>query len=373
LEGVSAIYEFVQRQVEGYAKVQGSLPQGLENDRRTFNNVKAFIERSVLENGSNDYEWNAQVKEQLERQRFLIDIPITEFLFRVFYERPKLIEGALQYFNEGGLINQNDRNFVSGYLLAYEFASRDTSEIAKRKSAEKKSLADLRSEFERYLSTSEKELISFLEESNAKTRESVQASDQMVKEKESEFYKWFDQQQSFYKVFFEEATKNVGDWEVLYRDKLKLEAPAQYWRDRASTLRGEGNSWTKWLFVAIGVGILILTVILLLLTNGRLENLFKSTGSAIKWSVILITIISFLAYAVKVFSKLAFSSYHLVRDAEEREQLTYVYLALKKEKGVDETERHLIMQSLFSRADSGLLKDDGGPTMPSIIDKAIQR
>ena len=30
-------------------------------------------------------------------------------------------------------------------------------------------------------------------------------------------------------------------------------------------------------------------------------------------------------------------------------------------------DRQLIMQSLFSRADTGLLKDDSGPTMPNDI------
>ena len=69
---------------------------------------------------------------------------------------------------------------------------------------------------------------------------------------------------------------------------------------------------------------------------------------------------------------MTFSTFHLSRDAEEREQLTYVFLAMQKEKAIDPTERHLIMQSLFSRADTGLLKDEGSPTMPgNIFDKVI--
>ncbi len=107
---------------------------------------------------------------------------------------------------------------------------------------------------------------------------------------------------------------------------------------------------------------------------GTIEKIFQNAGTAIKWSVIYITLFSFLAYAIRIFSKLTFSSFHLVRDAEEREQLTYVYLALQKEKGIDQTERHLIMQSLFSRADSGLLKDDASPTMPgNIVDQMIKK
>ncbi|HAZ24710.1 MAG TPA: hypothetical protein DCY95_08810, partial [Algoriphagus sp.] len=89
-------------------------------------------------------------------------------------------------------------------------------------------------------------------------------------------------------------------------------------------------------------------------------------------SVIFITLVSFLAFLIKTLSKMTFSTFHLSRDAEEREQLTYVFLAMQKEKAIDPTERHLIMQSLFSRADTGLLKDEGSPTMPgNIFDKVI--
>ncbi len=92
----------------------------------------------------------------------------------------------------------------------------------------------------------------------------------------------------------------------------------------------------------------------------------------IKWSIILITIISLLAYGIKILARLTFSTYHLSRDAEEREQLTHVYLALKKDTSVEEVDRHLILQSLFSRSDTGLLKEDSSPTMPSgIVEKYI--
>ncbi|WP_407067244.1 DUF6161 domain-containing protein [Legionella pneumophila] len=35
-----------------------------------------------------------------------------------------------------------------------------------------------------------------------------------------------------------------------------------------------------------------------------------------------ISVLSIFAFLIKVFSRLAFSSFHLQRDAEEREQLT---------------------------------------------------
>ena len=78
---------------------------------------------------------------------------------------------------------------------------------------------------------------------------------------------------------------------------------------------------------------------------------------------------------IRTFTKLSFSAYHLVRDAEERKQLVYVYLALKQDNAIKDEERILILQSIFSRADSGLLKEDSSPTMPgssNVVDKLFR-
>lgn len=80
-----------------------------------------------------------------------------------------------------------------------------------------------------------------------------------------------------------------------------------------------------------------------------------------------ITVISFIAFGLRALFKVMFSSFHLARDCEERHTLTYFYLALLKDSNVDDKDRQLIMQSLFSRADTGLLKDDSSPTMPNDI------
>ena len=101
------------------------------------------------------------------------------------------------------------------------------------------------------------------------------------------------------------------------------------------------------------------------------EKLFENTGSSIKWSIVFITFISFLFFLIRTFTKLTFSSFHLSRDAQERKQLTYVYLALKENDAVSDIDRNIVLQSLFSRADTGLLKEDSSPTMPttSLIEK----
>ncbi|GAE48464.1 hypothetical protein JCM21738_5611 [Mesobacillus boroniphilus JCM 21738] len=45
-------------------------------------------------------------------------------------------------------------------------------------------------------------------------------------------------------------------------------------------------------------------------------------------------------------------------------QLTHLYLALINENAITTEERSIVLQALFSRADTGLLKGDSSPTIP---------
>lgn len=70
-----------------------------------------------------------------------------------------------------------------------------------------------------------------------------------------------------------------------------------------------------------------------------------------------------------------FSSFHLARDAEERHTLTFFYLALSKDSQVGDDDRKMILQALFSRTETGLLKEDSSPTLPTndVINKFMNK
>jgi len=146
---------------------------------------------------------------------------------------------------------------------------------------------------------------------------------------------------------------------------LSLKKPADYWKERATELKKEGDKFFTWLLVLVGFAVVTLYFLLWLTPEGMQKTFFNDDRSlAIRWSVIYVTFISFLFFAIKAVMKSMFSAYHLSRDAEERQRLTYVYLAMIKDSSIDKDDRHLVMQSLFSRADTGLLKEDSSPTMP---------
>jgi hypothetical protein len=95
-------------------------------------------------------------------------------------------------------------------------------------------------------------------------------------------------------------------------------------------------------------------------------GIFKFNPQSIRAIFIYATIISFGTYFVRLLAKMMMSSFHLDRDAKEREQLTLVYLALSRDNKVPERDMEIILQSIFSRADTGLLGNESAPTMPGI-------
>lgn len=93
-----------------------------------------------------------------------------------------------------------------------------------------------------------------------------------------------------------------------------------------------------------------------------LVTIFSDDKSkAIRLSIVFLVFLSILIYGIRTLNKVTFSSFHLARDADERYQL--YNLAPINEKSMDKDDRLLVMQSLFSRADTGLLKDDSSFSM----------
>lgn len=366
IQGIVNIYQFVTDQADGFSKIEG-LPDELNTIKQRFINAKNIILGLFRQNSINRTQWDNSLGDiSGHKPTFLIGTPETDFLLKVHKERPGLYAGAFEYLN-GATSRVNNKQYFDGYVLAFEFMSKDFSQIAERTEAEKKSINSIRASFQEKLGEAEREVIEHIAKSNTKFDEYASKIDVLKTEKETTYNEWFENTSTSFSSFHTVSASQIKDLEDLYRKKLQLEAPAQYWNNRARKIRREGYCWLVGLIVSIGVGAGVLIWVLSEIADGTFQGIFNETGSAVKWSVALITLISFLAYAIRVLSKLTFSSFHLVRDAEEREQLTYVYLALQEQKGIDQTERHLIMQSLFSRADSGLLKDDASPTMPGIF------
>lgn len=392
LNGLDIIYQFFKKQLEFFNNIE-TLPEILQASKNHFQECITEIEtfvRNYIKTDSGYYRERElqELKSSLQSSSyntnyyFNKESEVTDFILKLDSEIYGAASGAYDFFtNQMFESNNFNKNYFIGWQRAYEFFTQD-ADLVKRRNNERQTLSRIRSEYIKNLEQNDKNVSEHIVEKEKFYTDKEKAISRLIKKKNNEFLKWEENKKTEYKSLItdsdiafrkqlEDSDKSFKALEKLYTEKLKLEAPAKYWKDRSAKLRKEGDRWLYWLIGVTIVAVLALGAVLYFISDGTLKDLFDKTGSAIRWSIVFVTFVSFLAYGIRTFAKLMFSAYHLHRDAEEREQLSYVYLALKKEQSIDETERHLIMQSLFSRADSGLLKDDSSPTMPggNIVEK----
>ena len=154
--------------------------------------------------------------------------------------------------------------------------------------------------------------------------------------------------------------------ENTYTKLLQLKGPAEYWDELVKSYSSRG--W--WLLGVVGlIGVLVFGSLLASLFDCDklpLLNHVKFDAVTVRASLIFIVLTSVAGYLLHLFTRLSISSFHLARDYRERFQLTRVYLALIKDGDIqnEESTRQLVLQSIFSRSDTGLLKGDHALTMP---------
>ena len=155
----------------------------------------------------------------------------------------------------------------------------------------------------------------------------------------------------------------MQELENTYQEKLRLEKPAKYWKDSAFKLGIQGGLWSLALITSLVLGFVYFSNFF---TEWLRGNQIPVQLGSLQGVVIFGTILAIYAFLLKTLSKLTFSAFHLMRDAQERQQLTYLYLSLVNESKVDETSRDIVLQALFSRSDSGLLTNESKSKLPDI-------
>lgn len=213
--------------------------------------------------------------------------------------------------------------------------------------------------------------------------EILESSNKQILNQADRFEVQFNEQEQKYKTQFatihseaedlKAAYKaRITDLENVYTKKLELEAPAQYWMKMATV-----NFWKGIVYGILDIIAIVALALMAytLLANGDVLPIFNASLEGfnlglLRASLMLLVFTSAWAYVIHVLTRLAISSLHLARDYNERFQLTRVYLALLKDDALkdDQNLRQIVMQSIFCRSDTGLLKTEGGIKMPAIGD-----
>lgn len=209
-----------------------------------------------------------------------------------------------------------------------------------------------------------REITSFTEDKHNKIQE-------QFNEKVSEFAEF----QKSLNDWQKEKQNKLKDLEETYKNKLSLEAPEQLWNERAIEHQKRATKWT-WFLIGAVLALISVSVILVLVIHDYSLNVIKKEIPFISESFILISVISFFIYIVRVLIKIVMSNHHLATEYRQKAALTRFYQSLTYAgTDIDKDERLIIINSLFSRVETGLVKTDtsnDSDTILAILSKNIK-
>lgn len=331
----------------------------LNNIRQHFNNIYNLIEGSY----SDESQTLQSLQEAINLARIgripcvYSEASEAKLLKGIYKKSSNQADSAYDYLFRNTINVSNCDSFLG---IMYAFNQKDRGKVLERiTEAEKESLAELKNTYTNQLNKLSEEFFSH--------------SDQIKVEFDTIQKNLSDGQEHFRsdtQSILNDSKQRIKELENLYEEKLRLQSPAKYWNDMRTEYTKKGQMWRLCSIVTSLFFVIFLSCILYNAPQSLFEQFdFKS----LKATIVFALITSIGIYLIRFFVLLSTSAYHLSRDAYERYQLTHVYLSLLNSKAISESERGIVLQSLFSRADTGLLKGDSSPTFPnSVLDQLLK-
>lgn len=380
-----SLIDFIEREINFWDDVKNKSPSS-SLFTSVMGNFKKILQDITNENNLavwSDAELNQNVRYIIQQQdnslqqRWLSCLhPYSHRVSQILIEyNEQIANGFVSYISGHNLDSIQVKDMFEGYLLAYEYQYQN-SDLVKRRSTERATITRLRDQllekneqlitqldnnqqkYDNWFEQSTTDVSDFSTDLKVKLLRRKKAIRKLVSKEKQTYRKEFDVQYSAWE-------NRIQELENTYQEKLRLAKPAEYWKSSAKKYRAQG-------FVL--VAIISLLVVVALQTGIDLFQSWLLGGETIlsvktlPGAVLFASIAAILGFALRALSRLAFSTFHLMRDSEEREQLTYLYLSLSNESAIDKESRDIILQALFCRTETGLLSQDSGPTMPGFGD-----
>lgn len=166
---------------------------------------------------------------------------------------------------------------------------------------------------------------------------------------------------SEYQTFLQESRTSIEQLKKTYSDELKLKDPAKFMKQESEKYKISARNWS---IATVGLTIVLLLLLYLILdpeitfTKKLITINFFSNQMPVYSSVIIFSMVGLVIYIIRLFIKMAVSSKHLSEEYYQKYSLTYFYLSLLFEGKLEQRQADVILATLFTKADTGLLKND---------------
>ena len=201
--------------------------------------------------------------------------------------------------------------------------------------------------------------------------------EEIIPKRKNEILNYMKSTSNEFDIWKNDFKENINDWrdeidewkekmekkliilENTYREKLKLEEPEKLWNEKA---KNYGKAYKLWgVFVILLSGAIVYFVNKIITEfyfNSRLNSI--SDNDVLNYfpkTFLFVGILSLALYVLRVFIKITLSNKHLQLEYEQKAALTRFYQALVYEgQNINENERLIMFNTLFSKTESGLIK-----------------
>ncbi|RXJ67384.1 hypothetical protein CRV08_10675 [Halarcobacter ebronensis] len=165
------------------------------------------------------------------------------------------------------------------------------------------------------------------------------------------------------------AEENFRNTEESILSKIETNTSKSFWENQVKFF-DEKYKWYLWTTIITTVIFIILLAIYKYVYFSSIINT-KSSDLGIKEIIaygFIILLISLAIWIIRIFMKIALSSYHLSIDAKERVTMINTYIALMQEGNtIKDDDKHIMIESIFRQTNHGIIKDESSVTVTDII------
>ena len=335
------LHKFVEDQNENWKKSEYAHARFRES-LNFFSRLLNAIENLVNSSFENSPVLNREILRIVNNPSKLIllyNSPKAIFLKTLNNKYPLLFDGAFDALVE--TIQQHNianKNYLRGMLAAINFEMQDF-DLLPLKDGEENSFENIRNKFEQDNNVSRENFEEVLNNTKQSSNDEVEKLKKIQDTWENAFSKIYNEwvekaenemsrSQSVATKLLKKSLQSKIELEQTYKEQMKFQVPAEYWRQRASELNVEGHKFMRWLIGLVVLGASMLFLLLWLSPEDMLESIFsKSPVRAIRWSIIFVTFISFLFLGFRLLKKLCFQvSIWQGMQKKEKNLLCFTYL-----------------------------------------------
>lgn len=262
-------------------------------------------------------------------------------------------------------LNDSSKQIVAMHYMLYKTNHHSPNKLQRNTSAQ-----NLYSRMEKNIDSSINEIIKEKDSYIDFMNEEKVKINQWQQDKETNYNEWFGNSKNAYDEFMTQSLEKIENLENTYSEKLKVEKPAEFMKEKSVEYANQTKFWIK-LDVIVGI---ILLVLLALIIDPKVEfnekvisiNLF-SNELPVYSSIIILAMICLIIYILRIMIKMTISSKHLSEEYNQKHILAFFYLSLINAGKMDEKIGQAILTLLFSKVDTGLIKNDSSGEYESII------